>query len=149
MQQCMPGHEHPTLKTSLDACCWWTGTLPASWRNGSFPSLTQLQLINTSLSGSLPPEWGTPMGFNSLSVLTIAISSITGNAALTWQTVDLVTKQFVWIAFRSMEFRSRLSKAVLPSHLQLWCLRYLVHEHTACCTTSSALYMPFSVTHEY
>ena len=27
------------------------------------------------------------MGFNSLSVLTIAISSITGNAALTWQTV--------------------------------------------------------------
>ena len=59
------------------------------------------------------------------------------------------SKQSVWIAFRSMEFRSRLSKAVLPSHLQLWCLRYLVPEHTACCTTSSALYMPFSVTHEY
>jgi len=65
-----------------------TGTLPASWGNGSFPSLTHLQLINTSLSGPLQQEWGTPMAFKSLSDLTIAISSITGNAALTWQTVS-------------------------------------------------------------
>ena len=60
------------------------GTLPACWAdNGSLPALTVLAISSgTKMSGTLPPEWGSPTAFQQLQYLYVVGCTVTGDVAL-------------------------------------------------------------------
>lgn len=66
------------------------GSLPAlSGSNGSvghtpFPHMTLLSLESDSMTGTLPPEWGSPIAFQSLTELHLSISGLSGRLPASW-----------------------------------------------------------------
>ena len=58
------------------------GTLPACWADvGSFPALNLLGIQSgTKMSGTLPPEWGSPAAWQQLQYLYLVDCPLTGGA---------------------------------------------------------------------
>ena len=60
------------------------GSLPSSW--GKFPSLTNLELGGSTLTGPLPAEWGSPSAYQQLLSLRIHDTAISAALPASWAT---------------------------------------------------------------
>jgi len=64
----------------LEGCA--AGTLPPSW--GSLHSLTAISISNTSCSGPLPAEWGSPTAWQKLTILDLTYNKFKGAIPQSW-----------------------------------------------------------------
>ncbi|KAL4419177.1 hypothetical protein ABPG77_004900 [Micractinium sp. CCAP 211/92] len=62
------------------------GTLPPDWAaSGSFPMLNRLDLFSNSFTGSIPPSWGSPDAFPMLETLYLYFNpNLTGSLPASW-----------------------------------------------------------------